>query len=465
MAMRGNIYLALNRFGLGAHPGEAARLGADGEGWLKAQLRRADAFLLSADGLPTAAQAGEAYRAQRQQRQAQASAEAGQAPPPAPPNAVDLERSRQLLLREGQARAQRHLTSNDHFAERLVRFWSNHFTIAAVKGTVLPFVGLYERAAIRPNLTGSFEALLLASATSQGMLTYLDQFQSVGPNSLAGKRRGRGLNENYARELLELHTLGVNGGYTQADVTELARALTGWTIAGPQLQRLAPQAEPYSFVFVPALHEPGTRTVLGKRYPEGGEAQGRTILHDLVRHPATARYIAGRLARHFAGDQPPPSLVRRLEKTFLDTEGDLPSLHAALLDGPEAWAAEPLKFKQPEEFLISALRAIGLREVEGRAYSAGLDLMGQPFWRPPSPEGWPDDAESWAAPDALIKRLEWAQALARRVAPQLPARPQDLGAAVLGPALSAATGEAVSRAESAAQGLTLLLMSPEFQRR
>lgn len=461
MAMQGSMHLALNRFGLGARPGEAATLGADGEGWLKAQLRRADAFLLAADGLPTAREAGEAYRLQRQQlQQARTRTDATPAQPE-----ENIVRSRQLLLREGEARLGRQLASDDHFAERLVRYWSNHFTIAATKGSVLPFVGLYERTAIRPKLTGSFEALLLASATSQGMLTYLDQFQSVGPNSLAGQRRGRGLNENYAREALELHTLGVDGGYTQADVTELARALTGWTIATPQLQRLAPQAEPYSFVFVPALHEPGARTVLGKRYPEGGEEQGRAILRDLARHPATARHVATRLARHFGGDQPPPSLVRRLEKSFLDTGGDLPSLHAALLDGPEAWAAEPLKFKQPEEFLLSALRAIGLRAMEGRAYAAGLDLMGQPFWRTPSPEGWPDDAASWAAPDALIKRLEWAQALARRVAPQLPARPHELGAAVLGPALAAATREAVSRAESAAQGLTLLLLSPEFQRR
>jgi uncharacterized protein (DUF1800 family) len=462
MALRGDTHLALNRFGLGARPDEAAAIGADGEGWLRAQLNRPEVFRLPADGLPTAQEAGEAYRALIENRRAAAAAGQSAAPPdPAP----QIERTRALLQREGEARAQQQLRSPHGFAERLTRFWSNHFTVAATKAVVAPYVGLFEREAVRPHLTGSFEALLLATAVSQGMLAYLDQWQSIGPNSAVGRRRGAGLNENYAREVLELHTLGVDGGYTQADVIELARALTGWTIAAPQVRRLAPQAAPYSFVFVPALHEPGARTLLGKRYREGGVEQGRAMLRDLARHPATARHVARRLARHFGGDDPPQSLVVRLEREFLASEGDLPRLHAAVLDGPEVWAQEPLKFKQPEELLVSGLRLLGADALDARGYAAGLELMGQPLFRTPSPEGWPDDAASWAAPDALMKRLEWAQALSRRAAPQLPARPEQLGAAVLGPQFTAATRQAVARAESAAQGLTLLLMSPEFQRR
>lgn len=464
MAGEQSAFTAANRFGLGARPGEIREISADPRGWLAQQVSRSAAFAIPSEGLPSLAEAAGAFQSYRQ---AQAVRRASEREPPTAPQAepqTGLARGlREITAREGSARMALALTTRAPFAERLAWFWANHFTVAATKATVIPFVGLYEREAVRAHLAGSFAELVLAAVRHPGMLLYLDQAQSIGPNSQAGQRRGLGLNENLARELLELHTLGAQGGYTQADVTEFARALTGWTIGSPRLQRFTPRTREGEFVFVPLLHEPGARTVLGKRYPEGGEEQARAIILDLARHPATARRVASKLARHFVGDTPPDTVVARLERTFRDTDGDLPSLHRTLFDLPEAWAPEPVKLKSPQEFVVSALRLAGLQDVDVRSIATGLELLGQPLYRAPSPEGWPDDADSWASPDALMKRLEWSQAFAQRLS--VPARPEDLGVETLGPVLSARSREAVRRAESAAQGFVLLLMSPEFQRR
>jgi uncharacterized protein (DUF1800 family) len=453
--------IAANRFGLGARPGELARLG-EPRAWLAAQVRAPAPFVLAQTDLPTSADAARTLAAYRDRRQERRDARADEAPE-ADAAQQAVTRLAPLLAQEVDARAARALTTDDHFAERLVYFWSNHFTVAATKLVTIPFAGPFEREAIRPNLTGSFTDLTLAVARHPGMLLYLDQAQSVGPNSQLGARRERGLNENLAREMLELHTLGVDGGYTQGDVAELARALTGWTMAGDRFRRFRGNAAPGSFVFVPQLHEPGARTVLGRRYSDDGEGQARAIIADLCRHPAAARHIATKLARHFIADDPPREAVVRLERAFRDTEGDLPSLHRALIDCPEAWAPQPAKFRTPNDFLLAALRAADVRDVPARAMLGGYAQLGQPAFRAPSPQGWDDVAASWAGPDAVLRRVEWCQALAQRLGAST--RPEQLAAEALGPMLTPHTRQAVARAESVQQGMVLALMSPEFQRR
>jgi uncharacterized protein (DUF1800 family) len=303
------------------------------------------------------------------------------------------------------------------------------------------------------------------------MLLYLDQFQSIGPNAPfalrrrrqpEGQGRPRGLNENLAREVLELHTLGVDGGYSQADVTELARALTGWTVPGiGRVGRFA-EDQPSGAAFVALVHEPGGRKVLGRSYPEGGAGQALAILDDLARHPATARHIATKFARHFAGDTPPPALVARLEADFLKTGGDLASLTRTAIDAPESWVAGPVKFRTPFEWLVAALRLTNAPALPPQRIVGALTELGQVPWRAPSPAGYDDIAASWAGPDALIRRVDMAERIARTV-------PQDgvitRAEAAFPGALSEPTLTQLKRAESGQQALALLLVSPEMLRR
>ena len=305
------------------------------------------------------------------------------------------------------------------------------------------------------------------------MLLYLDQAQSIGPDSEVGRRRSNlgakqhGLNENLAREILELHTLGVRSGYSQSDVTELARALTGWTVAGLGGERAGKffeaTAAPGDAFFREPQHQPGTRQILGKRYAASGAAQSRAVLVDLARHPATAQHIATKLARHFAGDSPPPALVTRLSRVFLDTDGDLPQLYRALIDAPECWNPAPLKFKSPWDWSLSALRSVNLNSLEPKAAAGMLVELGQTVWKPGSPAGYDDLDASWAAPDALVRRVEAGQRIAQRAARGVDARA--LADQVLPGSVSANTGRVLSQAESGAQALALLFASPEFMRR
>ncbi|MCC7268167.1 MAG: DUF1800 family protein, partial [Caulobacteraceae bacterium] len=294
--------IAANRFGLGARPGDFD-LGDGARERLIAQVADAGAFRLDAPGLSSGPQAVEALAVYRGNRRARRSAKAD-ASGPSTGAAQDSERMsdeaaailqpirqlNQLSQADMQARMERALTTETGFAERLAWFWANHFTVAATKAATIPFPGPFEREAIRPHLTGSFEDLLVASTRHPGMLLYLDQARSIGPNSVAGRRREAGLNENLAREILELHTVGVHGGYGQPDVTEFAKALTGWTFASDRIPRRI-RGDVGEFMFLTPAHEPGARRVLGKTYPEGGEDQARSILADLARHPATARHV------------------------------------------------------------------------------------------------------------------------------------------------------------------------------
>jgi uncharacterized protein (DUF1800 family) len=386
--------------------------------------------------------------------------------------AGDVARSEYIAL--VGARANAALNSPAPFVERMVHFWANHFAISIDKLQVIGMGGLLEVEAIRPYVLGSFKDMLFAVETHPAMLLYLDQAQSIGPNSRIGQavaargKRKVGLNENLAREIMELHTLGVRTGYTQTDVTEFARAMTGWTVAGitrgPMARFAGADGQPGAFSFAAPLHEPGERTIMGRRYAEGGEAQARAMLSDLASSPATAKHIATKLARHFTGDIPPTALVERLSASFLSTGGDLPTLYRLLVSAPEVAAPGTGKFKTPWDWSISGLRAVGTREVQGQAVAGLMNQLGQPVWKPGSPAGYDDVDASWAGPDALLRRVEAAARIATRVGGAAFDAPK-LAAIVLPGGGSAATLSAIARCESPVEGLSLMLVSPEFMRR
>jgi uncharacterized protein (DUF1800 family) len=367
------------------------------------------------------------------------------------------------------------INSEQDFAERLVHFWSNHFAVSTDKVVVTALAGNYEFDAIRPHIFGNFSDILKAAVRHPAMLLYLDQAQSIGPGSLLAKRVNErrdadlGLNENLAREILELHTLGVRTVYTQDDVTETARALTGHTISGlargPIRRLVDGNRAAGEMVFVDAMHEPGTRRVIGRSYPQNGAAQADAILSDLATHPATARHIATKLVTHFVSDAPKPALVTRLETDFLKTGGDLKSLYRILLSAPETWEIRQPKFKTPWEWAVSALRALQVKDLPGKdkAAAALFAQMGQPIWRPGSPAGFGDQAKDWAGPAALMRRVETAGRFARLNAGRIDAR--ELAPKILAGSLDLRTAEHIARAESSEQGLALLLVAPEFLRR
>lgn len=449
--------VALNRFGLGARPDEPVP--ADARQWLLAQMGRYEVLPAPWSALPRTAALVETYQAQQRMVR-----NAGEGQRQAARQALRRDAREEYVAAVG-ARMTSALQARTPFVERLVHFWSNHFAVSVDKAAVVGLAGALEADAIRPHVLGRFQDMLLAVARHPAMLLFLDQANSIGPNSMGGRRaaerdteRRRGLNENLAREILELHTLGVRSGYTQADVTELARALTGWSLPAP-----AEGQGGGTFRFRPQVHEPGTRTVLGRSYAQQGEAQALAILHDLASAPATARHIATKLARHFVADDPPPALVQRLADAFQRSGGDLPALYRALIASPEAWQVRQAKFKSPWEWSVSALRGLGRSEMPPMQAVALLQQLGQPVWRPGSPAGFDDIAATWAAPDALLRRVEVAQRIASQMGDAVDARA--LGPRLLPGVLSDATATAIARAESPGSGLALLLVAPEFLRR
>src|SRR5246127_3836304 len=315
---------------------------------------------------------------------------------------------------EALARLQRAGLSDCGFTERLVVFWSNHFCISANKGGLARmWAGSFEREAIRPHVLGRFADMLKAVEQHPAMLFFLDNQQSLGPDSRAGVNRKRGLNENLAREIMELHTLGVGGGYTQDDVTSLARVITGWTFAGRQGQLGAPG----SFVFNANAHEPGAQRVLGKVYNAGGVEQGEAVLADIARHPSTAKFIATKFVRHFVSDDPPPALVAKLQGVFTKTDGDLKALAVALVDADESWTAPIAKMRSPYEYLIATARIQARVPEDPGGVLGGLNVLGQPLWSPAGPNGFADTNAAWAAPEGMKLRLD--------IAPQNASRPGD----------------------------------------
>lgn len=484
--------IALNRFGLGSRAGEA--LPADPRRWLLDQFARYDPRPAGIAAAPTtvaaAARLADYYDARREMRRdigprrqlPPAMAPTGMAPTnmatPAPAAMPDpFAAARRDAGRDARAdyaasvaaRTTAALATDTPFVERLVHFWANHFAVSADKLEIIALSGGFEFEAIRPHVLGRFVDMLNAVERHPAMLLYLDQTVSIGPNSPAGLRiatrgiRKAGLNENLAREIMELHTLGVRSGYTQNDVTEFARALTGWTVGGLARGPAARDAgDPGRFIFRPAVHEPGDRTIIGRRYPQGGETQAVAVLQDLAAHPATARHLATKLARHFAGDTPPPAMVARLETAYLSSNGDLPTVYRAIVASPEAWVDTPAKFRTPWEWTLATYRALGIRQVQPAPIVGLLNQLGQPTWKPGQPVGYDDIAGSWAGPDAVLRRVEAAERFASRA----PAIDVAARAAQLFPGgLSPATTQAIDRAESPAQALALLLVSPEMMRR
>lgn len=483
---------AVNRFGLGAMPGELARA-RSGRDWLHAQLRDEPdtaAFSQLPDSATIMRRQTE-FLLMRRREQAGAAQEPAQArtTPEEMPVAVSSPRRRRRD-RDGEEMSSRKAVQNDirrdalaevstryrhaagtarPFVERLVRFWSNHFAVSADKNQARLLAAPMEREAVRPHALGNFADLLIAVERHPAMLQYLDNAASIGDDSALAKLAGRGkakrklgLNENLAREILELHTLGVNGGYGQQDVIELARAITGWGTPLPRDVRRG-DAPIVGFVYRPGAHEPGARTVLGRHYADAGEAQGRAILRDLALHPATARHLSLKLARHFVADAPSPALVQRMAQAYLRSGGELGALYRAMIDDDAAWSADARKFKTPDDFVVSAMRAGGLRlDRHPFALAKLLESLGQPIFTPRSPAGFPDTAADWASGDALRKRVQAASALAEQV---VAARtPHDLAVDTLGAvAVDGEFAQALRRAGSVQEGFALLFSSPAFQ--
>ena len=493
--------IALNRFGLGARGDEPPP--ADPRRWLTAQLNRFDGRPPAIAATPTrrvmAEQLADYLETARPGMMAN-----GEMPRPAmkqpepktitpgmtPGNQAMSEddqfaglpeTARNYLRQQVRdnyvasigARATAALVSPAPFVERMVHFWANHFAVSADKLPVIGMAGLLEFEAIRPHVLGRFSDMLNAVERHPAMLLFLDQAQSIGPNSPVGSRvaawgkRKVGINENLAREIMELHTLGVGSGYGQADVTEFARALTGWTVAGltrgPIARFAGIDGAPGDFVFAAALHEPGVRLINGRRYDRPGEQQAQAVLDDLAAHPATALHIATKLARHFAGDTPPPAMVARLQGAYLRSGGDLPTLYRAVFDSPEVWVGKPGRFRSPWDWTLAALRAVSVRDAPARQTAGLLTQLGQPVWRPGSPAGFDDLDARWAGADAVMRRVEAAERIAARAAGQVDVRA--LADRIHPGGVGPVTRSVLAEAESPAQALALLLVAPETLRR
>ncbi len=432
--------IAATRFGLGARPDEPTP--PDPRRWLRDQLSRPDPTPVSgkpssADGLRLAYRVQEAAKLAKQDG----------TPKNAEPNPLSA-----------QLRADVHdllanaLVMPAPFRERLVWFWANHFTIAARARPVTACAGAYIREAIRPHVTGRFSDMLLAVMRHPAMLAYLDQARSAGPDSRIGERRHLGLNENLARECLELHTVTPACGYTQADVTEFARVLTGWSFEWKQ--------EPVGFRFRAGIHEPGEQTVLGRTWPAGEEG-GVALLTWLADHPCTHRHLAEKLVRHFVADDPPPAQVRVIEGILRDTGGNLGAAANALIDLPGAWA--PLtKLRAPQDYVVACLRGAGLQPDAVPNIGGMVAGLGQGVFQAPFPIGWPDRAADWAGPEAMLQRVDFAYGLAGRL-PLI--EPIEQAKIIMGPLLAEDTLSAMKRAGSRRDAMTLLIASPEFQRR
>ncbi|MGE0667395.1 MAG: DUF1800 family protein [Sphingomonadales bacterium] len=465
--------IAVTRFGLGAHPGEIREASGDPRGWLLRQLAGpAPVKVAGADRLSSSreslAEYARLFAVRRDMRRAamdegdamdgDGTMDGDGAMDDAEPRPAAFSRS--VYKDEVDARVRTAVVSRQPLAERMVWFWSNHFTVSGGRSAVLPAAGAFEREAIRPHVLGRFEDMLLAATLHPAMLLYLDQQKSVGPSSQRGRRSGRGLNENLGREVLELHTLGVDGGYTQADVTTFAKALTGWTVGG---FRRTETAEGEA-IFVRAIHEPGAKTIMGAAYGDDGAEQARKALRDFARHPSTARHVARKLARHFVADEPPEGAVDALARTFRDTGGDLRRLTEAAVSLDAAWGEAPVKVKTPNEYVVSTLRGLDAGGVDRQMIFNAMVLLGQRTFSAPSPAGWPDRAADWAGPDAVYRRIEWAAQVGRRLGDRA-GDPAGLARSMLGARASPRLLGALAGAESPAQAVALLLSSPDFQRR
>ena len=382
----------------------------------------------------------------------------------------DMQGPRVIILELQQARLLRAIYSRRQLYEVMVDFWTNHFNVFSAKGADRWLTTSYDRDTLRPHAFGKFKDLLLATAQSPAMLYYLDNWMSASPDSPGARRGGpnnrrRGLNENYARELMELHTLGINGGYTQRDIVEVARCFTGWTIRQPQRQG--------EFIFEPRLHDNREKQVLGTLIPAGGGVEdGVKVIELLARHPATARFISSKLTRRFVADEPPAALVERAADTFRRSDGDIPRVLRTIVESAEFSAPENYraKVKKPLEFVASALRAVGAETQITHQLLRYLGRMGEPLFLAQPPTGYPDMAGSWISPDMLLTRMNFAADLVAnrlpgsRVAPEALADKELFLHLVAPDSVSPATRDALAESEGQ-QAIALAMAAPEFQRR
>ncbi len=433
--------IAAVRFGLGRRPDDP--LPSDPAGWLDSQVGPV-APLRTAPGLPEAAprEAVHALLYERGMRQR---------------GDKDVPREIARVTEATAIAWTGHcLLSDKPFQDRLSNFWMNHLTVSRRVRNAGLFAGLYLQDVVRAHQFGRFEDMLLAMARHPAMMIYLANGRSVGPNSQVGRRTGNGLNENLAREILELHTVSPAAGYTQQDVTEFAKILTGWN----------PYRTPDSggFRFRPTSHEPGPKTLMGRTFAEG-EQGGIEALRFLARHPATHRHLATKLARHFVADDPPQPAVDRLYAVLRDTQGDLGAVSRALVRLPEAWTPPLSKVRAPLDYVLAVGRALGAGGPQAEDLHAAMGILGQELWNAQQPNGWADTADEWAVPEGLLHRIEWANVMAHRHARRAGADARGIAQACLGPLAAAETLKQAARAGSPQDALTLVLVSPEFQRR
>jgi len=438
------------RFGYGPGPNDVPS--SDPRAALKAQLQGPDPGLASGQfaALPTGQACIDAMRADALARKALLAQGL-----PLPGNFQS--QSRALYQQDATAQLNFATATPASFRERLVWFWANHFSVSAAQNDTGPLAGAMLREAIRPNVTGNFADLVQAVERHPAMLHYLDNDASIGPDSIAGQRLNRGLNENLGRECMELHTVGLAAGYTQTDVTNMAKILTGWSIAPSDRG-----SDSTGFLYRPRAHEPGPQTVLGQSF-DGGEQAGIDALNYLATYPTTYDLLARKLVTHFVADTPPPDAVAHIAGVLRETQGDLGATSAALVDLPAAWAPGA-KLKTPFEYVVSTMRAAPPPPSPKPPDGIGiLNGLGQPVWNAPLPNGWPDQAAVWSESDALLMRIDWAFTYAARFADG--PEPMDIAQAAMGPLLRPATVRAMSQAGSRREALTLFLASPEFQRR
>ena len=442
----GQAHIAVNRFGLGARGNEAADARHDPQEWLLSQLVNPE-FNATLGDMQSGYAALREYK--RQKKQAKADEAAGKTAMKTRRNAVRTFVDPLLIDALHHA-----VTTPTGFQMRLFDFFSNHFSVSAVNKDMQVLAPLLEREAIAPNLFGHYEDLVIAVEQHPAMLVYLNNDKSVGPDSRLGRKK-RGLNENLAREILELHTLGVDGGYDLADIQELAMAISGWSIVRKN------QAESAGYQYRASGHQPGVRSILDQHYAQKGQKQGEAVLRDLARHPATAQFISFKLAQHLLSDKPPAMLVADMATTWANTRGNIEAVVTTLIQHESAWQPERRKLKSPREYLVSTLRLCGAERLITRRTFAELKQMGQSPFDAGSPAGYSALNDAWSGSDALMKRIDWAAKYSER----MDGDPLEIADQAFGGSISETTYQSVKRAESRSQGLALLLLSPEFQSR
>jgi uncharacterized protein (DUF1800 family) len=452
-------YVAANRFGYGADNQTMLNIGNMPREWLVSQL--------SPYALPshewtslTALQQFDVYQQEKKQAKKQEELRLKQNPDEKMVADKPIKPFKKLSAKaEGLTldTILHSIKTTQPFKARLLDFFSNHFSVSTTNQKMRLLAPTLEREAILPNINGSFSDMLIAVESHPAMLIYLNNNNSVGPNSnIAKKRKNKGLNENLAREILELHTLGVGAGYTQHDVTQLAKALTGWSVGG------ANQNQKSGFRFRRPAHEPGDRLILDNNYVNDVKTNGqaRSILQMLAEHPNTAIHLCTKLATHFISDTPPDSVISAMVTIWRSTKGHLPAVLKQMIMHDDSWTIEAQKFKTPRDLVISACRACAITKTRPSLMKM-LAILGQEPFLSGSPAGYSDKSIAWTGANPLMTRIEWAN----HFAGQVKGAPIEIAKLALGPILTQHTQQHIVRAESKRQALTLLLMSPEFQRR